>query len=132
MWNYKNRPCKETHDDLSDILRNIFTPCEVYCVGEVYAVFLEEEYTVWCAKTVIRNHEGLLQYIRDVPVPPGSAREWHRDGFVYAVDLKTDDPVSIVSIPLLGVEEHGAGQGSGEGVDGGPNDVHGKEDEDGV
>lgn len=51
--------------------------------------------TVWCSKTVIRNHSGVLEYIRDHPVPVGHAREWLRHGYVIAIDLH-DGPVHTV------------------------------------
>lgn len=45
------------------------------------------DYHIWCSKAMVRNHAQVLEWIRDNRVEAGRAREWHRDGFVMAVDL---------------------------------------------
>jgi hypothetical protein len=66
-------------------------------VQDIYVAYFEDfAYEVWCARTVIRNHPDILQRIRACPAELEMAREWHRDGFVVAVDLHArDHPGSI-------------------------------------
>ena len=102
IFNWYNRPAesqKTGGDGLAEALRLAFGPCDIYLVNPgVYAVFCEHPYEVWCSRSVIRNHPGVLQTIATRPRPPGEAREWTRDGFVMAVDLvPSKTPPGVVS-----------------------------------
>lgn len=102
MWDYHNRPSAPAaaSDILAQKLRNHFgKECEVYEIDGAYAIFVAgREAEVWCSKTVIRNHEAVLEAIKQRPCDAGGVREWHRNGYIVAVDLvHPKDPEAATS-----------------------------------
>jgi hypothetical protein len=101
MWDYHNRPSAPAaaSDILAQKLRSYFDDCEVYEIDGAYAVFAEgREAEVWCSKSVIRNHGAVLEAIKQQPCDAGGVREWHRNGYIVAVDLvHPKDPEAATS-----------------------------------
>ena len=99
LYSYFNRPPKKADrgDAVAESLRAALGCCDVYIVCDVYAAFLEFPYEVWCSESVIRNHPRVLRAIRESPVEEG-VREWHRDGFILAVDMKAHTPPSALHL----------------------------------
>jgi hypothetical protein len=106
LYSYYNRPPKKADqgDAVAESLRAALGPCDVYIVCDVYAAFLEFPYEVWCSGSVVRNHPRVLRAIRETPVE--GAREWHRDGFILAVDMKARTPPSVHPIEKVDIMLH--------------------------
>jgi len=107
MWDYHNRPPAPAaaSDILAQKLRNHFGECEVYELDGSYVVFLkDQEAEVWCTKTVIRNHAVVLRAIKQRPCDAGGVREWHRNGYIVAVDLAhSEDATSSKGVTTIDI-----------------------------
>ena len=90
--NWYNRPTRESFDGLANVLRVLFRG-HVYDIGSgVYAVFLDHPREIWCTKTAVRNHLGVLENIKNLS-DDGAIRDWTRDGYIIAVDFYCDAAV---------------------------------------